>query len=140
MDLTKNVENGGNKKMSKIKMNKISQDELMGLVLSSLEVPQEVEIVDLVIGDFKTNTGEIRPWANFECVDTYELELLKSVGLEENASIIKFKIQDYEGESLQRYLNKKIDVSDTPKVFITDKNKNISGLAFRDTLENLKEV
>lgn len=126
--------------MSKVKMNKINQEDLMELVLGSLDVPQEVTILGYSVGDFKTNNGEVRPWANFECTDTHELDLLKSVGLEENAGIIKFKVQDYEGEALDEYLGKNIDVSTTPTVFVTDKNKNISGLAFRDILENLKEV
>lgn len=141
MRLTEKIkDSGGVYNMKKIKMNNITQEDLMELVLVTLEVPKEVEILGFTVGDFKTNDGQVRPWANFDCVDTIELDLLKSVGLEENASIIKFKVQDYNGEVLSGYVNKKIDVSSTSKVFVTDKNKKITGLAFRGLLESLKEV
>ena len=51
---------------------------------NSVKIPQAVEVVDYQTGEFDRG-GEkgLMYWANLSVVDVEELELLKSVGLEE---------------------------------------------------------
>ena len=80
-------------------------------------------------------------WANLSVVDVEELELLKSVGLEENASLIKLKVSDYNNENLEALKGKVLDTNAMEIVFVEKKSKvgsEITGLAFKTSFRELR--
>ena len=89
--------------MKKIAMSKVTKESLVDVVLGQSEVviPNSVTVLNYQTGEFDRGEKGLMYWANLSVVDVEELELLKSVGLEENASLIKLKVSDYNNENLE---------------------------------------
>ncbi len=133
--------------MGKIPMSKVDKESVLNMLISnenSVKIPQAVEVVDYQTGEFDRG-GEkgLMYWANLSVVDAEELELLKSVGLEENAILIKLKVSDYNNENLEVLKGKVLDTKSMEIVFVEKKSKvgnEITGLAFKTSFRNLREV
>lgn len=104
------------------------------------DIPRVVTVIDYNIGTYTTRDGEERPWANLEVTDTEKLDLLKSINLEENAKVIKVKLGQYQGESLDTLIDKKLSTDEMLLDFTTDRFGNITGLIFKTQLSELKGV
>lgn len=130
--------------MGKISMNKIDKDMLLSMLVSGrvdLKIPKAVEVVDFQNGEFDRGEKGIMYWANLTVVDAEEIELLRSIGLEDNATLIKMKITGYENEDLSPLIKEVLDTSETELIFVEKKNKlggsEIVGLAFKEDLTRL---
>lgn len=132
--------------MGKISMNKIDKDMLLSMLVSGrvdLKIPQVVEIVDYQTGEFDRGDKGIMYWANLTVVDAEEIELLRGINLEENASPIKMKLTGYDNEDLSVLKGKVIDTSEMELAFTEKKTRvgnEIVGLAFKTDLNGLREV
>ena len=128
--------------MKKIAMSKVTKESLVDVVLGQSEVviPNSVTVLNYQTGEFDRGEKGLMYWANLSVVDVEELELLKSVGLEENASLIKLKVSDYNNENLEALKGKVLDTNAMEIVFVEKKSKvgsEITGLAFKTSFREL---
>ena len=129
--------------MKKIPMTKVTKESLVDVVLGQSEVviPNSVTVLNYQTGEFDRGEKGLMYWANLSVVDVEELELLKSVGLEENASLIKLKVSDYNNENLEALKGKVLDTNAMEIVFVEKKSKvgsEITGLAFKTSFRELR--
>lgn len=124
--------------MKNVSMNKVNKDVLLEAVTGevNVKVPATVEVLDTQTGTIKQESGEMK-WGSLTVADTEELELLRSVGLEDNVNQLKVKLADYKGEDISILVGQLLDTSNMELVFIEKRNPRgtqIEGMAFRTTL------
>lgn len=125
--------------MKNVSMNNVNKDVLLEAVTGevNVKVPATVEVLDTQTGVIKQENGKETQWASLTVADTEELELLRSVGLEDNVSPLKVKLADYKGEDVNILVGQLLDTSNMELVFIEKRNSRgtqIEGIAFRTTL------
>lgn len=126
--------------MKNVSMNKVNKDVLLEAVTGevNVKVPATVEVLDTQTGTIKQESGEMK-WGSLTVADTEELELLRSVGLEDNVNQLKVKLADYKGEDISILVGQLLDTSTMELVFIekrTPRGTQIDGIAFRTTLSD----
>lgn len=132
--------------MKKIMMNKVDKDVLVEIISGRAEVsiPETVIVGSVQTGSFDRGEKGLMCWANMVVYSSDELELLTSVGLEENANELKLKLANYQNENLDNWIDKKIDVSEFEVVLVEKKGNrgttDIVGLAFRAEIADLREI
>lgn len=130
--------------MKNVSMNKVNKDVLLEALTGELNVkiPAVVEVLDTQTGAIKQEDGTEMKWASLTVVDSEELEVMRSVGYEDNANQLKVKLADYKGDDISLLIGQLLDTSNMELVFIEKRNPRgtqIEGLAFRTTVEDLKE-
>lgn len=132
--------------MKKNSMNNVDKDAILKMLVSGeidVKIPKAVEVVDFQNGEFDRGEKGIMYWANLTVVDAEEIELLRGINLEENASPIKMKLTGYDNEDLSVLKGKVIDTSKMELVFTEKKTRvgnEIVGLAFKTDLNGLRAV
>jgi hypothetical protein len=129
----------------KVSMDKVDEEYLVNFVKGKEEkpyIPPVVVVVDYKVGTFTDNNGNERPWANLIVGDVEEYKQLSTIGYEDKVSEIKFKIKNYQGEALKQLKGKKLDTQgeNIELQFAKDFRENISGMVFRGSMADLKEV
>lgn len=130
--------------MKNVSMNNVNKDVLLEALTGevNVKIPAVVEVLDTQTGTIKQENGAEMQWASLIVTDSEDLEKLRSIGLEENASQLKVKLADYKGDDLSLLIGQLLDTSNMQLVFIEKRNPRgtqIEGLAFRTTVEDLKE-
>ena len=131
--------------MKNVSMNNVNKDVLLEALTGevNVKIPAVVEVLDTQTGAIKQEDGTEMKWANLTVTDSEDLEKLRSIGLEENASQLKVKLAGYKGdEDLSLLVGQLLDTSSMELVFVekrTSRGTQIEGLAFRTTVEDLKE-
>lgn len=130
--------------MKNVSMNKVNKEVLLQAVTGevNVKVPAVVEVLDTQTGIIKQENGTEMQWGSLTVTDSEDLEKLRSIGLEENASQLKVKLADYKGEDISLLVGQLLDTSSMELVFIEKRNPRgtqIEGLAFRTTVADLKE-
>lgn len=130
--------------MKNVSMNKVNKDVLLEALTGevNVKIPATVEVLDTHTGVIKQENGADTQWASLTVADTEELELLRSVNLEENVSQLKVKLADYKGEDVSLLIGHSLDTSNMELVFVEKRNPRgtqIDGVAFRTTVANLTE-
>lgn len=131
--------------MKNVSMNNVNKDVLLEALTGevNVKIPAVVEVLDTQTGTIKQENGAEMQWASLTVTDSEDLEKLRSIGLEENASQLKVKLADYKGDDLSLLIGQLLDTSNMQLVFIEKRNprgiQQIEGLAFRTTVEDLKE-
>lgn len=125
--------------MKNVSMDKVNKDVLLQVVIGevNVKVPQTVEVLDTQTGVIKQENGAETQWASLTVTDSEDLELLRSIGLEENASRLKVKLADYKGEDVNLLVGQLLDTTNMELVFTekrTPRGTQIEGIAFRTTL------
>lgn len=125
--------------MKNVSMDKVNKDVLLQVVTGevNVKVPQTVEVLDTQTGVIKQENGTETQWASLTVTDSEDLELLRSIGLEENASQLKVKLADYKGEDVNLLVGQLLDTTNMELVFTekrTPRGTQIEGIAFRTTL------
>ena len=125
--------------MKNVSMDKVNKDVLLQVVTGevNVKVPQTVEVLDTQTGIIKQENGTETQWASLTVTDSEDLELLRSIGLEENASQLKVKLADYKGEDVNLLVGQLLDTTNMELVFTekrTPRGTQIEGIAFRTTL------
>lgn len=125
--------------MKNVSMDKVNKDVLLQVVTGevSVKVPQAVEVLDTQTGVIKQENGTETQWASLTVTDSEDLELLRSINLEENASQLKVKLADYKGEDISLLVGQLLDTSNMELVFIEKRNPRgtqIDGIAFKTRL------
>lgn len=125
-------------------MDKVNKDILLQVVTGevNVRVPQTVEVLDTQTGTIKQEDGTEMQWASLTVADTEDLDLLRQIGREELAPQLKVKLADYKGEDVGLLVNQFLDTTNMQIVFMekrTPRGTQIEGLAFRTTVEDLKE-
>ena len=125
--------------MKNVSMDKVNKDVLLQVVTGevNVKVPQTVEVLDTQTGVIKQENGMETQWASLTVTDSEDLELLRSIGLEENASQLKVKLADYKGEDVNLLVGQLLDTTNMELVFTekrTPRGTQIEGIAFRTTL------
>lgn len=134
------------KNMKKLGMSNVDKDTLLELVVGNelaLVIPKTVVVRDIDSGSIDRKDKEPLLWATLKVSDSEELKALTDLGYEENVSIIKLKIVQYGGESLDYMIGKTVDTSDLEIVFDeknTPRGTTLRGLAFRSKLQEIKVV
>ena len=128
----------------KVAMNKVTKESLLELLSGAdieMDIPSKVTVVDYVADSIDRGDKGLMYWARLEVVSTAELELLKQVGLEENANILKVKLSGYQNENLDSLVGVTINTAAMELVFDEKKIRDrtdIVGLAFKTELKDLK--
>lgn len=130
--------------MKNVSMNNVNKDVLLEALTGevNVKIPAVVEVLDTQTGIIKQENGTEMQWASLTVTDSEDLEKLRSIDLEENASQLKVKLADYKGDDLSLLIGQLLDTSNMELVFIEKRNPRgtqIEGLAFRTTVEDLKE-
>lgn len=131
---------------TKVAMNKVTKETLLELLSGGnveMSIPSEVTVVDYVADSIDRGDKGLMYWARLEVVSTEELELLKQVGLEENANPLKLKISGYSNENLNSFVGRTVDTTGMELVFDEKKirdSKEIVGLCFKADLKDVKVV
>lgn len=131
--------------MKKIAMNKFNEDAILGWLTEGdveVNIPPLVVVKSYESGTVENGSRTI-DWARLEVVDMAELEALESVGLAENANILKVKLQNYQGQLLENFVGKTISTEEMELVLEKRRqgnNSNIDGVAFRTDISTIKEV
>lgn len=130
--------------MKNVSMNNVNKDVLLEALTGevNVKIPAVVEVLDTQTGAIKQEDGTEMKWASLTVTDSEDLEKLRSIGLEENASQLKVKLADYKGDDLSLLIGQLLDTSNMQLVFIekrSPRGTQIEGLAFRTTVEDLKE-
>ena len=125
-------------------MNNVNKDVLLEALTGevNVKIPAVVEVLDTQTGTIKQENGTEMQWASLTVTDSEDLEKLRSIGLEENASQLKVKLADYKGDDLSLLIGQLLDTSNMELVFVekrTPRGTQIEGVAFRTTVEDLKE-
>lgn len=130
--------------MTKVAMNKVTKETLLDLLSGAdieMDIPSKVTVVDYVADSIDRGDKGLMYWARLEVVSTVELELLKQVGLEENANLLKLKLSGYQNENLDSLVGVTINTAAMELVFDEKKIRDrtdIVGLAFKTELKDLK--
>ena len=130
--------------MKNVSMNNVNKDVLLEALTGevNVKIPAVVEVLDTQTGTIKQENGTEMQWASLTVTDSEDLEKLRSIGLEENASQLKVKLADYKGDDLSLLIGQLLDTSNMELVFVekrTPRGTQIEGVAFRTTVEDLKE-
>lgn len=131
---------------TKVAMNKVTKEALLDLLSNGnveIVIPSEVTVIDYVDGNIDRADKGLMYWARLEVVSTEELELLKQVGLEENANLLKLKLSGYQNENLNALVGRTLNTAGMELVFDEKKVRDrmdIVGLCFKSELKDLKEV
>lgn len=125
-------------------MNKVNKDILLQAVTGevNVKVPAVVEVLDTQTGTIKQENGTETQWASLTVADSEELEVMRSVGYEDNVNQLKVKLADYKGEDVSLLVGHLLDTSNMELVFIEKRNPRgtqIEGIAFKTTLANTAE-
>lgn len=125
--------------MKNVSMNNVTKDVLLQVVTGevNVKVPAVVEVLDTQMGTIKQENGTEMQWASLTVTDSEDLEKLRSIGLEENASQLKVKLADYKGEDVTLLVGQLLDTTNMELVFTekrTPRGTQIDGIAFRTTL------
>lgn len=125
--------------MKNVSMNNVTKDVLLQVVTGevNVKVPTVVEVLDTQMGTIKQEDGTEMQWASLTVTDSEDLEKLRSIGLEENASQLKVKLADYKGEDVTLLVGQLLDTTNMELVFTekrTPRGTQIDGIAFRTTL------
>lgn len=132
--------------MTKVAMNKVTKETLLDLLSGGnveMNIPNEVTVVSYVADSIDRGDKGLMYWARLEVVSTEELELLKKVGLEENANLLKLKLSGYQNENLNALVGRNLDTAGMELVFDEKKIRDrtdIVGLCFKSELKDLKAV
>lgn len=140
--------------MAKISMNKVTKAAIIEMLETrevNVDIPDTVVITGYSTGELEAGAdGNKKPWLRFDAVSAKELDLLKQVGLEDNANSIKVKIANYAGpyvgdedSRLNKFVGHKFSTEDMALTLQEKKSRfgsDITGVAFRTTLESLREV
>lgn len=130
--------------MKNVSMNKVNKDILLQAVTGevNVKVPAVVEVLDTQTGTIKQENGTETQWASLTVADSEELEVMRSVGYEDNVNQLKVKLADYKGEDVSLLVGHLLDTSNMELVFIEKRNPRgtqIEGIAFKTTLANTAE-
>ncbi|MFT9225007.1 hypothetical protein [Liquorilactobacillus satsumensis] len=129
----------------KITMNKIDESTLLDLVLGQVAIPKTVKVVDYQNGDIDRGDKGLLYWANLQVVDTEQLAKLASIGMEDNADVLKLKLANYDNQNLADYVGTVLDVSNAGLVFTKsratgNRSAEINGVAFRQNFDELEVI
>lgn len=130
--------------MTNVSMDKVNKEVLLQMVSGkvNVKVPAVVEVLDTQSGVIKQEDGTEMQWASLTVTDSEDLEKLRSIGLEENASLLKVKLADYKSEEIGLLVGQLLDTTNMELVFIEKRNPRgtqIEGLAFRTTVADLAQ-
>lgn len=129
---------------TKVAMNKVTKDVLLELLSGEnvdVVIPDKVTVISYVADSIDQGEKGLMYWARLEVTSTEELELLQSIGLQENANILKVKLSGYQNENLNNLVGKNLDTSVMELIFDEKKIRDrtdIVGLAFKTELKELK--
>lgn len=128
----------------KVAMNKVTKESLLELLSGAdieMDIPSKVTVVDYVADSIDRGEKGLMYWARLEVTSTEQLQLLQSIGLEENANILKVKLSGYQNENLDSLVGVTINTAAMELVFDEKKIRDrtdIVGLAFKTELKDLK--
>lgn len=130
--------------MTNVSMDKVNKEVLLKMVSGevNVKVPAVVEVLDTQSGVIKQEDGTEMQWASLTVTDSEDLEKLRSIGLEENASLLKVKLADYKSEEIGLLVGQLLDTTNMELVFVEKRNPRgtqIEGLAFRTTVADLAQ-
>lgn len=117
-----------------------TQQEFLGYLKTSLEIPKTLKIVDTQHGIIERDNAAAVKWAYFLAVDVELYEKFDSIDQAESCPQIKVKLKNYGGEDISDYLNKEISLTDCDVAFVTDKFQQPTGFALVTELKNIEEV
>lgn len=132
--------------MTKVAMNKVTKEVLLELLSGEnvdVMIPEKVTVVSYVADSIDRGDKGLIYWARLEVTPTEELNLLKSIGLEENANLLKLKLSGYQNENLNALVGRNLDTAGMELVFDEKKIRDrtdIVGLCFKSELKDLKAV
>ena len=103
--------------------------EFLDALLTSVNVPSAVKVVDTSNGIINEGQENQRPWASLTCVDKKLYETFASIGQEDYCPSFKVKLKNYQSENLDGLINADIVVNKYELSFVLDKLKQPVGLA-----------
>lgn len=106
-----------------------SSREFLDALLTSVNVPSAVKVVDTSNGIINEGQENQRPWASLTCVDKKLYETFASIGQEDYCPTFKVKLKNYQSENLDSLINAEIVISKYELSFLLDKLKQPIGLA-----------
>lgn len=106
-----------------------SSREFLDALLTSVNVPSAVKVVDTSNGIINEGQENQRPWASLTCVDKKLYETFASIGQEDYCPSFKVKLKNYQSENLDGLINADIVVNKYELSFVLDKLKQPVGLA-----------
>lgn len=106
-----------------------SSREFLDALLTSVNVPSAVKVVDTSNGIINEGQENQRPWASLTCVDKKLYETFASIGQEDYCPSFKVKLKNYQSENLDSLINADITLNNYDVAFVFDKLKQPVGLA-----------
>ena len=103
--------------------------EFLDALLTSVNVPSAVKVVDTNTGIMNEGQENQRAWASLTCVDKKLYETFASIGQEDYCPTFKVKLKNYQSENLDSLINAEIVISKYELSFLLDKLKQPIGLA-----------
>lgn len=106
-----------------------SSREFLDALLTSVNVPSAVKVVDTSNGIINEGQENQRPWASLTCVDKKLYDQFASIGQEDYCPSFKVKLKNYQSENLDSLINAGITLNNYDVAFVFDKLKQPIGLA-----------
>lgn len=106
-----------------------SSREFLDALLTSVNVPSAVKVVDTSNGIINEGQENQRPWASLTCVDKKLYDQFASIGQEDYCPSFKVKLKNYQSENLDSLINAGITLNNYDVAFVFDKLKQPVGLA-----------
>ena len=111
--------------------------EFLDALLTSVNVPSAVKVVDTNTGIMNEGQENQRSWASLTCVDKKLYETFASIGQEDYCPTFKVKLKNYQNENLDGLINADIVISKYELSFVLDKLKQPIGLALVTELADI---
>ena len=111
--------------------------EFLDALLTSVNVPSAVKVVDTNTGIMNEGQENQRSWASLTCVDKKLYETFASIGQEDYCPTFKVKLKNYQNENLDGLINADIVVNKYDFSFVLDKLKQPIGLALVTELADI---
>ena len=111
--------------------------EFLDALLTSVNVPSAVKVVDTNTGIMNEGQENQRSWASLTCVDKKLYETFASIGQEDYCPTFKVKLKNYQSENLDNLIDANIVLSKYDLSFVLDKLKQPIGLALVTELADI---
>lgn len=111
--------------------------EFLDALLTSVNVPSAVKVVDTNTGIMNEGQENQRSWASLTCVDKKLYETFASIGQEDYCPTFKVKLKNYQNENLDGLINADMVVNKYDFSFVLDKLKQPIGLALVTELADI---
>lgn len=114
-----------------------SSREFLDALLTSVNVPSAVKVVDTSNGIINEGQENQRPWASLTCVDKKLYDQFASIAQEAYCPTFKVKLKNYQNENLDGLINADIVLNKYDLSFVLDKLKQPIGLALVTELSDI---